>query len=223
MLSNIDLARHTATCTMCGDTQIYVYENSKLAKIYIRCLNKRRETNQVWRQRRADERRLQNPNWKPQHKLSGINTEILRAVCSVCGPADIVKNKISPEHTAYYCANRVRATVRKSLQKLQNRQPPTYKPSRVMLVQQEHQQLVDEYKVKQGCKSCGYNEDPLQLELHFSDVDEKQFSASNLICFKRKRFFHALQISEVYCVRCHLSLHNDSDPLQSAALYQTVE
>ena len=75
------------------------------------------------------------------------------------------------------------------------------------LAQQNHMQMIEEHKLEQGCVECGFNTDPGELELHFGDLDEADFTTTKLVSFSRKRLRHALKIATVYCARCHSQLH----------------
>ena len=114
-LYEIDLENRTAFCTVCGHTEIYVSEARKRAKPKVYCIKRanqlQKEADQ--QRRRIREERQSQPGWKPRHSLSEINTETMTAVCAVCGPTNISRKSVYKNYTAYYCANKLKATNRK--------------------------------------------------------------------------------------------------------------
>ena len=206
-LSNVDLPNRTATCAVCGDTQIYVYENPKLSRTEVKCINKMRENNRAVQERIKQQRHLQNPNLKKRHQVSDIDLETMTGICSVCGPTKVYKRTVqSKNYIAYICGMKERDYHR---QWRKHRIQRTFKSSSfISLTREDRRRIIDKYKIENGCKRCGYNADAAELELHFSDLDEREFTISNLVHFERKRLRHLLKISDVYCVSCHSLIHD---------------
>ena len=129
--------------------------------------------------------------------------------CAVCGLTKVYKRTVeNKKYTAYFCATKELANRRKRGKRHVVR---TFKSSLfVTLTQQDRQKIIDDYKLEKGCKCCGYNADPSELELHFSDLDKREFAVSNLVNFKRKRLLHILKICAVYCMKCHPNVHSES-------------
>jgi hypothetical protein len=114
-LENVDLEQRNAICSVCGTTQIVILKNRKYPhwapSIY--CINKARETNRMSQRRLRAQRRVQDPSWKPMHKVSEIDLDTMTGVCSVCGPTEIRKRMVDDQkYTAYLCATKLRADAR---------------------------------------------------------------------------------------------------------------
>ncbi len=212
-LSNVDLESQTATCAVCGDVQIYVYKDPKRSKTDVHCLNKQNELKQAIRER-TWEKRLQDPNWKPRHQLSEIDAETMTARCTVCGLTVIHKHGQDKGRVVYSCATKKRADSQRRWRRHHGPQPLRQSSEIRAQNAADQKQIIDNYKLECGCKSCGYNADPQELELHFSDVDEAEFTIAKLVLLRRKRLRHALRISEVYCVRCHPVVHSNTAQLE---------
>jgi hypothetical protein len=223
-LSNVDLEHRTATCSICGDTNIYVYKNPRLPRTQVKCFNKVRENNLATQQRFREKKRLQNPNRKPLHKVREIDLETMSGICAVCGPTEVLRRTVNKKYTVYLCATKARAYGRAHYIPRSR----IYKPSFMALARQDQQQIIEKHKVACGCTRCGYKANPYELELHFRDLPEREFSDSKLVHFSRRRLLHALRICEVYCANCHAlihgepSLHKEILPIQKAVTAVTL-
>lgn len=113
-LENVDLRERTAKCSICGPTHIVIRSDTKTSKQSpgIRCINRYREIVRESQRRRREQARLQNPNWKPKHKLSGIDPKKMRGVCAICGPTDILKATAHHKPVYYRCATNIRKYAR---------------------------------------------------------------------------------------------------------------
>ena|SRR5690349_8353219 len=113
-LDNIDLKQRTANCSICGFTPIVVRRDSKHPHRLpgLACINRRREIIRDCQRRRREKERLQNPNWKPKHKLSEIDLGKMRGTCAICGPTDILKGGTYQNRTLYRCATNIRKQAR---------------------------------------------------------------------------------------------------------------
>jgi hypothetical protein len=135
----------------------------------------------------------------------------MTAICDACGLTPIYLRTITDKkYTGSLCVKKKESESRQKCRKCYTPRSGTYKPSKAILAQQNSQQIIDAYKVRHGCKRCGYNADALGLELHFSVLDESEFTESKLLNFPQKRFLHALKISEIYCVDCHSLVHAET-------------
>jgi hypothetical protein len=206
-LSNVDLEHRTATCSVCGETPVFVDHTPKRHKLVVGCLTKRRIDNRAAQRRKGERRRLANPNWKPKHKVRQLNPETLTGVCDICGPTEVIR--YGRKRITYICANKAAATARKVCAEDHVYKPWVRKPSFVLVSQLDQMEIINEHKLAHGCTRCGYNGDPLNLELHFWHLEEGEFTVSKLVCFRRKRLLHALKICEVYCVDCHPLMHRE--------------
>lgn len=113
-LENIDLKQRTAICSICGPTSIVVQRDSKHPNRApgITCINRSREIVRDCQRRRREQERAQNPKWKPKHKMSEIDVEKMRGVCSICGPTDILIATTNQNLTFYRCATNIRKQAR---------------------------------------------------------------------------------------------------------------
>ena len=113
-LDNVDLRELTAVCSICGPTYISVRPDSKHPDWtpHLTCINRYREIVRESQRRRREQARLQNPNWKPKHRLSEINPKKRRGVCTICGPTDILKAATYNNQTYYRCATNMRKQAR---------------------------------------------------------------------------------------------------------------
>jgi len=113
-LDNVDLKQRTAICSICGSTSIVVQRDSKhphrAPSLF--CINRYREIVRNCQRRRRAEARLQNPNWKPKHKLSEIDSGKMRGICAICGPTGILKATTYHNQTFYRCATNIRKQAR---------------------------------------------------------------------------------------------------------------
>jgi hypothetical protein len=219
-LSNVDLERRTATCSVCGDTKSYVGYDPRVNKCAPTCSNRVFAYNKLYRDRRREKRRLQ-PNWKPRHTVSQVDLETMTGICSICGLTKAYKRRVNHgKYTAYLCAVKECEYQR---QRRRSRQSRIFHSSVVMVsLELEQMQTIDANKAERGCRLCGYNDDPEELQLHFSGLDESELVEEKLVSFTRKRLLHALKISEVYCGSCHLLLHSETETLHSNIPYHTV-
>jgi hypothetical protein len=113
-LDNVDLGKQTADCSICGPTQIGVQRDFKhphwAPKLY--CINWYRKIVRDCQRRRREQARLQDSNWKPKHRLSELDPHTMRAVCSICGPTEILKATTYHNRTFYRCATNIRKQAR---------------------------------------------------------------------------------------------------------------
>ena len=207
-LSNVDLERRTATCAVCGETQVYVGYDRRANQFTYGCINRAKANALTYRQRLQEEK-LQDPNWKPRHRVTQVNVETMTGICAICGLTKVYKSSGHHKKYVIYLCNKKRVADYRKNRPKQNvpRQRP-YKSSVMSLMQESQNKIsVDKFKVERGCENCGSNADPLELELHFSNVDEQRFTMSQLVHFTPKRLRHLLLICTVYCVRCHPLIH----------------
>jgi hypothetical protein len=113
-LDNVDLDKQTAVCSACGPTQIIIRSDSKQRNGApgVRCINRYRQIVRDSQRRRRLQAQLQNPNWQPKHKLSGIDPKKMHGVCAICGPTDILIATIYHNQTFYRCATNFRKYAR---------------------------------------------------------------------------------------------------------------
>jgi hypothetical protein len=99
----------------------------------------------------------------------------MTGICAVCGPTTAREHRVDKKYVVYLCGK-----------KYSHSTPHIWKSQIFSLYrQQTHRQMIDDFKLERGCQNCGCIADPLELELHFSGVDERQYSLSRLVLFGR--------------------------------------
>ena len=183
-LSAIDVKTMTATCAVCGPTDIR-QKKVRQYTVYICATQKRKYAAEYRLLRFPPHPRKYNPSF---HILSEIDDQNKTAICSRCGRVKIY---------VYHGKNRIfrrcsKASVQNVLQGQRRRQKAT-------------RRFINKYKVQQGCQNCGYNASSRRLELHTHNGDE--FKMSRLAKFGRERLMRELQQCDVLCVDCHPLVH----------------
>jgi hypothetical protein len=139
-LFEIDREKKTAYCSACGWTEIHIPKSRKEnPKIF--CLKRFEELKSSERENYRARHVL-----KPRHSLSHIDPDAGTAICSVCGPTGLWKNRNNGSLT-YICATKYRARVRKYMRRL--RPPITSFPNAHVL------SSIDEEKKTAVCSQCG--------------------------------------------------------------------
>jgi len=187
-LSEIDVEKRTAICSVCGPTEIWKDANrestrylcAKIARAYGRKYHRTHYTSQV-----------SNPH---VHTLSQIDEENMTAVCSLCGPVSIYIWQ-GERKMGRRCSN---ATV--------NRIPQAQK-----IRQRINTNLINGYKLEHGCKSCGYNENLSALSLYSSDPEKKDPKIEKLLKLARKDLIQELENCEVLCANCRSLVNIELD------------
>ena len=105
-LFEINQEKKTAFCSACGWTKIHIYKTRTRQKPKILCIKRYRETTKP-QDSLIIKKRLLKANSKPKHVLSQIDIEMLRGVCSICGPTGLERRTHSGSNY-YYCATRIR-------------------------------------------------------------------------------------------------------------------
>lgn len=207
-LSNVDLENRTATCSVCGDTRIFVEYSPIRHNLRVGCIEGRKADRRERDARYRAAKSLQNPDWKPQHRLSEVDLVTMTGICSVCGPTEVLRLK--RWRVLYLCVKKLTADARSRYGDDYVYKPETRHPAFLPRTQRENIKLIDTHKVTHGCKRCGYRVNPLALVLHFKDLPESEFTLSKLALFKGKRLRHTLRKCEVYCVSCHPLVHGEA-------------
>jgi 5-methylcytosine-specific restriction endonuclease McrA len=63
--------------------------------------------------------------------------------------------------------------------------------------------VMDRFKVRKGCASCGYNSHPYALEFDHIDPATKRMKISDMYCYSWKRVKVELAKCQVLCGNCH--------------------
>lgn len=73
--------------------------------------------------------------------------------------------------------------------------------------------LAISYKLKKGCKICGYNKNPYALDFHH--LNSKSEDISRLVGFgtSEKRLMEEMSKCIVLCANCHRELHHPYVPI----------
>jgi hypothetical protein len=178
-LSEIDSEKMTAHCSICGPTKIRK-RNYKGFPSYA-CATNERGYGQKYRRTHYTSR-VSSPL---VHVLSQIDEENKTAVCSLCGPVEIYVWQ-GERKVGRRCSN---ARVVKI--------PPAQKIRREF-----NPNIIDRYKVEQGCKHCGYNTNPNLLNLRSHASDKKVLRIEKLLMLNRKDLMQELENCEVLCIYC---------------------
>jgi len=198
-LYEIDPEKMTATCAICGPTEIRKRKLLKKYTAYI-CATKKREYAREYRLKNLENAKQYHLKRFPPHPrifspsahfLSEVDYVNKTAVCAQCGLVKIyvwrTKNTIGRR-----CS---RANIQNSMAALQRRKESNGK-------------LVNEYKVQHGCQRCGYNSDPLGLTLyrHIRNKEHETIIKKQLL-FGRERLLKELKKYEVLCESCYPLVH----------------
>lgn len=69
--------------------------------------------------------------------------------------------------------------------------------------------MINEYKSLRGCESCGYNANPVALDLHHVEDDKAMnVSAMSARHYKQDRVLEEMKKCIVLCANCHRILHH---------------
>lgn len=187
-------------CSVCGPTDVKLRKFGEEYSIYL-CARKTRSDQYKAHVRAVSRLHAEKPQ---DHCLSEINIEKKIALCAECGPVGIYVKR-TREEIFYRCGNGYQEDV--------------------LRLQQQKKELIDKFKLENGCKRCGYNSNPLILALHRRNLEEKDDLPSKLVRLDWTRLRRALEKSDVLCVNCHYLIHKELE--QSAQSLeersQTVE
>ncbi len=75
----------------------------------------------------------------------------------------------------------------------------------------DKQIMINEYKLKKGCKQCGYKKHPAALVFHHIDASKKDGNISYIIrSSSLQNLLNEIAKCEVMCQNCHHEFHNKS-------------
>jgi len=141
----VDPEYKTAFCSVCGPTDIFVAKSQTEGKPRVFCLSRVQKSKETQKRRISEKRRLQ-PDWKPRHSLTKIDTEKMTGICAVCGPT-VIQKHTQRGVTRYICATKVRPYGRRY--RRLHYTPRTLSPSAHTL------SSIDEDKKTAVCSQCG--------------------------------------------------------------------
>lgn len=178
-LSAIDAEARTATCAICGPTDVYRYKSSN--GYGYRCATHMRERN-----RRYTNLHFANRSSK-RHVLSRIDEDAKTAICSTCGVVEI-----------HWRARRKSPPPRP---KVAAKKPP-FKPRIEQL--EENSRIVTEYKRQHCCKRCGtWALDPDKFRFFEAHLPRKQTISMLRRTANPEQLRDELEKRDMYCLLCH--------------------
>ena len=70
--------------------------------------------------------------------------------------------------------------------------------------------ITDDYKIKKGCKLCGYNNHPVALHFHHREEENKLFEISqwHSRVHALDTLFTEIDKCDVVCANCHAEIHS---------------
>jgi hypothetical protein len=179
VLSEIDVDKLRGVCSICGRTDLErrTYKTST----YYYCA-----TNIRAKARKATPiKRSASISNSTAHKLSQIDIEHKLAVCSVCGLVEIYIWR-GARKIAMCCSN---AKVQKG-------------SSAENIRREINIQLINDYKVKNGCINCGYKKHPFKLYLCSPYTKIEEHYIARLLRLTKKDLISNLDNCQVHCVNC---------------------
>lgn len=89
-----------------------------------------------------------------------------------------------------------------------HRRKDIYKKSRAKS-KQANVAIIDEFKLSNGCKVCGYDTDPVALDLHHRS-DDKILNVSTMAArhYRQQVVVEEMSKCDVLCANCHRILHH---------------
>ena len=129
------------------------------------------------------------PTHAPMHRLTQVDYEHRTAICSVCGSVKITLYR----HRNYDYLNR-RCINAKLLQSTQGK----------IRRHAARLELINKYKLRNGCKQCGYRSpDPKEFRLFEIQLPRQEKIAILAWDSSRERLQQELAKRDVYCRKCY--------------------
>ena len=64
-------------------------------------------------------------------------------------------------------------------------------------------EILDRYKIAQGCIDCGYNKNPYALQWDHRDPADKIFTPHRMVSYNIKNIFKEARKCDIRCANCH--------------------
>jgi hypothetical protein len=183
LLSDIDTVNKLANCSVCGSAPI------RKQGLSYACANLAR----------ANGRKSQSANYRPRsvgkntHILAQIDESTRTAICSICGVVEVYVYK-AEERIVRRCSN---APVRGI-------------PAAMKIRQEINIEVINRFKIRHGCKSCGtranpdvLNINPDVLEICSRKPGKKAPNLKKLVALNRAELMLELSESDVICLDCY--------------------
>ena len=179
LLSDIDVEKLTAMCSVCGLTEVWKHNIN--GSIIYTCATKERAYERKYKRNW----RSSNTSKPNAHSLSQIDEETKTAICSICGPVTIYiwqgKRKIGRR-----CSNAPVARI----------------PGALEIRQKINTNMINRYKVLNGCKNCGYNTNHLGLSIYRGSGGKHPVKIEKLLKLNGNQLMQKLEKCEILCVSC---------------------
>ena len=76
-------------------------------------------------------------------------------------------------------------------------------PTKQIKRMRRRRELLDRYKIKQGCADCGYNANPYALQWDHDDPDKKIYTPHRMASYSIKKIFAEARKCTIRCANCH--------------------
>jgi 5-methylcytosine-specific restriction endonuclease McrA len=69
--------------------------------------------------------------------------------------------------------------------------------------QLKRREFIEQYKINQGCCTCGYNKHPAALDFSHKNPKEKSFNISSGRFYSMKKLMEEIEKCNILCANCH--------------------
>ena len=76
-------------------------------------------------------------------------------------------------------------------------------PSKQVLRMRRRREILDRYKLAQGCIDCGYNANPYALQWDHREPENKIDTPHRMASYSVKKIFEEARKCDIRCANCH--------------------